>query len=218
MAVPGCPLASHRLPDFNVSMCHTRLFIGLAYFTSLFYYRCLDAHQDNGEDALERRRRLLDDWVVRERRIAVIQAEQARLLAERFDMLAGEPDFDQGGDISLRSLAGEYGAAAHLPPSTAAARLTDAWMLVHRFPQTREAFGTGCISRRHVDVILHERHPNCPKTRTPPRCGQRMRSAFSRSPSGTRLRAPAHMRGASPPLSRRSRPWLRTTEVEPAGR
>ena len=109
------------------------------------------------ETELARRRALLDEWVALEGEIARLQARQAVLLAERMDALADDPDIGlQGGDVCLRSLAAEYGAAAHIPPSTAAARLTDAWVLTHRFPATLAAFADGRISRRHVDVILTE--------------------------------------------------------------
>lgn len=109
------------------------------------------------EASLVRRRVLLDDWVALEIQVARVQARQAVLLAERMDLLAGDPEVSlQGGEVSLRSLATEYGAAAHIPSSTAAVRLTDAWVLVHRFPVTFAAFQAGRISRRHVDVIMGE--------------------------------------------------------------
>ena len=116
-----------------------------------------DAQKPAGEDTFARRRALLDEWVSLEQEIAGLQARQAVLLAERLEMTATDPDADlNAGEVSLRSLAAEYAAAAHIPPSTASIRLTDAWVLVRQFPATLDALAAGAISRRHVDVILTE--------------------------------------------------------------
>lgn len=115
------------------------------------------ASADDREARLARRRALLDEWAALEREIAVMQARQAELLADRLDLLVADPDvLPDGGDLSLRSLAAEYAAAAHIPPSTAAIRLTDAWVLVRRYSAVHASLAAGRISRRHADVIIAE--------------------------------------------------------------
>ncbi|WP_243225741.1 HNH endonuclease signature motif containing protein [Microbacterium sp. CIAB417] len=109
------------------------------------------------EDSLAYRRALLDEWVDAEREVSRLHARQAVLLAERLESAMTDPDADlDAGEVSLRSLAAEYAAAAHIPPSTASIRLTDAWVLVRRFPAVLAAMAEGVISRRHADAIVNE--------------------------------------------------------------
>lgn len=123
------------------------------------------------EDFLARQGELLDDWVALGKRIAALEAERAEALAERLDLLAQERSLDPGSDeMAFRSMCAEYAAAAHIPPSTAGAHITNAWMLVRMFPATHTALASGSISKRHADVILNAApnvtgHPDAAKLR-----------------------------------------------------
>ena len=100
---------------------------------------------------------LLDDWVGLGKQIAALEAQRAEKLAARLDLLAQERSLDPGSDeMAFRSMCAEYAAAAHIPPSTAGAHITDAWMLVRMFGATHAALASGTISRRHADVIIKE--------------------------------------------------------------
>ncbi len=101
---------------------------------------------------------LVDGIVERRRQIARLQAEEAELLRdaqglalERMDAPSAHPD--RPGDIPLRSIAAEIGAATVQSDRTVQTRMSDAAILVERFPATLAALSDGRISRAHATVI-----------------------------------------------------------------
>ncbi|MDF2561350.1 MAG: hypothetical protein K0R99_2796 [Microbacterium sp.] len=64
---------------------------------------------------------------------------------------AAHPDH---GDMAIRAVAAEIGAAQHLSDRTIERRMADASWLVERFPAVWEAQGTGRISGAHARVII----------------------------------------------------------------
>jgi len=109
------------------------------------------------DDSLTLRGGLLDEWVDLGRQIASLEARRAELLATRLDLLAEEHALDPGSDdMAFRSMSAEYAAAAHIPPGSASARITGAWVLVRQFPSTLSALAAGAISKQHAEVIVDE--------------------------------------------------------------
>ena len=106
----------------------------------------------------ERLTTLVDGLVDRRRQIAKLQAEEAELLRdaqclalERMDEPSAFPD--RPGDIPLRSIAAEIGAATIQSDRTVQTHMSDAAILVERFPATLAALSAGRISRAHASVI-----------------------------------------------------------------
>ncbi len=106
----------------------------------------------------ERLATLVDGLVDRRRQIAKLQAEEAELLRdaqclalERMDEPSAFPD--RPGDIPLRSIAAEIGAATIQSDRTVQTHMSDAAILVERFPATLAALSAGRISRAHASVI-----------------------------------------------------------------
>ncbi|WP_292830927.1 HNH endonuclease signature motif containing protein [Microbacterium sp.] len=92
------------------------------------------------------------------RRIAALQAEEALLLRDaqtyaidRIDPATAHPDRPR--DIVLRSVAAEIGAATLQSDRAVQARMSEATVLVDRFPVTWAHLRDGRISRAHAAVI-----------------------------------------------------------------
>ncbi|WP_341977004.1 HNH endonuclease [Microbacterium sp. LTA6] len=100
---------------------------------------------------------LTDSVVEIERTISSLQAARDGLLAlgSRFALdvaqQAEHPDF---GDLALRSVAAEMGAALRVSDRTVQRRMSEASFLVEQFPSVWQAQGAGRISAGHARVII----------------------------------------------------------------
>lgn len=107
------------------------------------------------ETRTQREDALLDEWASVNAQIAALEAERARLLAERFDLLLEEDPFGSAHhDIAFRSLSAEYAATAHLSQGVVEGAFCRAHTLVHDFPLAWRALADGAITVRHADAIL----------------------------------------------------------------
>lgn len=116
---------------------------------------------DDGWTALiERRTALLDEWVVKQREIATLQAEASALLARRWELwqeeVAAAP---QHRDAIERSMMAEYSAAGHVSQSSMTFAFADAHLVATEFEAVRESFAAGRITPGHVREILREAAP-----------------------------------------------------------
>ncbi|WEK12277.1 MAG: DUF222 domain-containing protein [Candidatus Microbacterium phytovorans] len=89
---------------------------------------------------------------------AAAQAREAALLAEAVEIAQAMAQ-DAGGpasvaDIPIRSLAAQIGAAARMSDRTVQKHMSDAVVLVERFPATFAGWACGDISRGHVRVVV----------------------------------------------------------------
>ncbi len=89
---------------------------------------------------------------------AAAQAREVALLAEAVQIAEAMAQ-DAGGptsvaDIPIRSLAAQIGAAARMSDRTVQKHMSDAVVLVEKFPATFTAWAAGDISRGHVRVLL----------------------------------------------------------------
>lgn len=108
------------------------------------------------EDRTTREDALLDSFESVNAQIASLEAERARLLADRFDMLLAEDPFGSAHhEIALRSLVAELAAASHLSTGSASAMLHRAHTLTRQFPQVWRALRDGAITSRHADAIIN---------------------------------------------------------------
>lgn len=101
---------------------------------------------------------IIDEFIDGQRRIAMLQAQQARLLAEAFDHASEQisaPSLADTAprDIPMRSVAAELAAATRMSDRVVQARMSDAATLIHRFPTVFRAFAEGRIDRSHADII-----------------------------------------------------------------
>ncbi|CAN7401264.1 DUF222 domain-containing protein [Microbacterium sp. LjRoot45] len=89
---------------------------------------------------------------------AAAQAREVALLAEAVEIAqamaqdAGAPS--AVADIPIRSLAAQIGAAARVSDRTVQKHMSDAVVLVERFPATFATWAAGDISRGHVRVVV----------------------------------------------------------------
>ncbi|WEK13079.1 MAG: DUF222 domain-containing protein [Candidatus Microbacterium phytovorans] len=89
---------------------------------------------------------------------AAAQAREAALLAEAVEIAqamaqdAGEPT--SVADIPIRSLAAQIGAAARVSDRTLQKHMSDAVVLVEKFPATFAAWAAGDVSHGHVRVVV----------------------------------------------------------------
>ncbi|MCT9821421.1 HNH endonuclease [Microbacterium sp. W1N] len=102
---------------------------------------------------------IVDGIADRRRRIAALQAEEASLLAQAQSyalarMDHGRREADQPRDIPLRSVAAEIAAATRACDRTVLARMSDADLLVTRFPLTFAHLSDGRIDQTHASVIV----------------------------------------------------------------
>ncbi|CAN7375636.1 DUF222 domain-containing protein [Microbacterium sp. LjRoot45] len=89
---------------------------------------------------------------------AAAQAREVALLAEAVEIAQAMAQ-DAGGptsvtDIPIRSLAAQIGAAARVSDRTVQKHMSDAVVLVERFPATFAAWAAGDVSRGHVRVVV----------------------------------------------------------------
>ncbi|CAN7416661.1 DUF222 domain-containing protein [Microbacterium sp. LjRoot45] len=89
---------------------------------------------------------------------AAAQAREVALLAEAVEIAQAMAQ-DAGGptsvaDIPMRSLAAQIGAAARVSDRTVQKHMSDAVVLVERFPATFATWAAGDISRGHVRVVV----------------------------------------------------------------
>ncbi|WP_404442197.1 HNH endonuclease [Microbacterium marinum] len=103
---------------------------------------------------------LVGEVVDTRRRIAELQATEARLLAGSLDLLTSRVDAERaegrtfGSDLPLREISLEFGAAMRLSDRAVQARIGEAAALVERFPAIREAWSAGEIDAGHVWPIV----------------------------------------------------------------
>lgn len=101
---------------------------------------------------------LVDDLVATRRKIAALQAREARLLAYGVDLAlerAAELGSSRSGsDLGIREIAAELGAAMRISDRTMQNRMGEASTLVGRFAGTHAAFERGEIDTAHVRVIV----------------------------------------------------------------
>ncbi|MDN3496632.1 DUF222 domain-containing protein [Planococcus sp. APC 4015] len=87
--------------------------------------------------------------------IAAFQALETSLLASAMALGVDRSDASRSdGDMPLRAIAAEVGAALRVSDRTVQRRLGEASRLATRFPVTLAALTEGRISRAHVDVIV----------------------------------------------------------------
>lgn len=87
--------------------------------------------------------------------IAAFQALETSLLASAMALGVDRSDASRSdGDMALRAIAAEVGAALRVSDRTVQRRLAEADRLATRFPATLRALTEGRISRAHVDVIV----------------------------------------------------------------
>ncbi|CAN7393469.1 DUF222 domain-containing protein [Microbacterium sp. LjRoot45] len=89
---------------------------------------------------------------------AAAQAREVALLAEAVEIAQAMAQ-DAGGptsvtDIPIRSLAAQIGAAARVSDRTVQKHMSDAVVLVERFPATFAAWAAGDVSRGHARVLV----------------------------------------------------------------
>ncbi|WP_309103803.1 DUF222 domain-containing protein [Microbacterium sp.] len=100
---------------------------------------------------------LTESVVEIERTISSLQAARDGMLAVgarlalQVAQQAGHPDF---GDLALRTVAAEFGAALRVSDRTVQRRMAAASFLVERFPSVWQAQGAGRITANHARVIV----------------------------------------------------------------
>lgn len=109
-------------------------------------------------DGVARVEGLLDALTEARRQQSVWQAREVALMAEAVE-LAQAMDHDAAGpataaDIPIRSLAAQIAAAVRASDRTVQKHMSDAVVLVARFPATFAAWQEGVVSRSHVHVIV----------------------------------------------------------------
>jgi hypothetical protein len=103
---------------------------------------------------LEERRRVLDAWVEKRRRIAALEAEAAELLVEQIalhDSDVSASPFHR--DAMHRSMIAEFSAAGHVSRGSMDFAFADAQALHDHLPAVRAAFAGGSLSAGHVREI-----------------------------------------------------------------
>ncbi|MFS0894396.1 DUF222 domain-containing protein [Microbacterium sp. 179-I 3D3 NHS] len=106
-------------------------------------------------DDIDRRQRLLDAWVERRRRIAMLEAECADLLAERMRVCDDDAREQPHHRESIhRSMIAEYAAAGRLAKGSVEFAFADACLLDSAHAAVRGAFVRGDITSAHVREIV----------------------------------------------------------------
>lgn len=105
------------------------------------------------------------------RKIAALQAREARLLAYGVD-LALERAVElgssrSGSDLGIREIAAELGAAMRITDRTVQARMGDASTLRDRFAGTHAALEHGDVDASHVRVIAQAARNRRPRSARP---------------------------------------------------
>src|SRR5690606_11754367 len=92
------------------------------------------------ETRADREVALLEAFEAVNAQIAALEADRARLLAERFDLLLEDDPFDSPPhDAAGRSASAAFAAVARLSPGVVDAAMHRAHTLRHRFPLVWEA-------------------------------------------------------------------------------
>ncbi|PRA78805.1 HNH endonuclease signature motif containing protein [Microbacterium sp. MYb66] len=103
---------------------------------------------------LEERRRVLDAWVEKRRRIAALEAEAAELLIEQIALHDAEVSASSfHRDAIHRSMIAEFSAAGHVSRGSMDFAFADAQALHGHLPAVRAAFAAGSLSAGHVREI-----------------------------------------------------------------
>jgi hypothetical protein len=106
---------------------------------------------------IERRVTLLDAWREKQRQIAMLQAEAADLLAQRWDLMQEEVAVaPRHRDVIERSMTAEYSAAGHISKGSIEFAFVDARLLHAEFDLVRAAFQDGRLTPAHVREIIRE--------------------------------------------------------------
>ncbi|MFT3798864.1 DUF222 domain-containing protein [Microbacterium sp.] len=102
---------------------------------------------------------LVTSLVETRRGIAAFQALEAQLLHAANTLAQERVDASRSdGDLPMRDVAAEIGAALRVSDRTVQRQLGQASILAERFPRTLDALTTGRISRAHVHVIVDAGH------------------------------------------------------------
>lgn len=107
-------------------------------------------------EQVETLRALTEMLVGVERTISGLQAAREGILAlgSRLAVeVAAQAAHPDGADLSLRTVAAEFGAAVRASDRTVQRRMADAVWIVERFPRVWGAWGAGQITARHARVI-----------------------------------------------------------------
>jgi hypothetical protein len=87
--------------------------------------------------------------------IAAFQALEAQLMAAAYTMGLERVDGSRGdGDMPIREVAAEIGAAMRVSDRSVQRQMVQAQTLTTRFPATVKALASGVISRSHANVIV----------------------------------------------------------------
>src|SRR5690606_40686288 len=96
---------------------------------------------------IERRVALLDAWRDKQRQIAVLQAEAAGLLAQRWDLMQDEvAAAPRHRDVIERSMNAEYSAAGHVSKGSIEYAFVDARLLHAEFDLARACLQIGMFT------------------------------------------------------------------------
>jgi len=106
---------------------------------------------------IEQRVALLDAWREKQREIAILQAEAAGLLAQRWTLMEDEiACAPMHRETIIRSMIAEHSAAGNVSKGSMEFAFTDARMLGEEFDLTRAAFQAGRVTAAHVREIIRE--------------------------------------------------------------
>src|SRR5690606_21793753 len=106
---------------------------------------------------IERREALLDAWREKQRQIAMLQAEAAGLLAQRWELMQDEvAAAPRHRDVIERSMTAEYSAAGHLSKGAIEFAFVDARLLHAEFDLVRASFQDGRLTPAHVREVIRE--------------------------------------------------------------
>lgn len=106
---------------------------------------------------IDQRETLLDAWVEKRRRIAILEAEASALLADRLRLQEEDVhEQPQHREAIHRSMIAEYSAAGRVSKGSIEYAFTDALFLEAEHPVVRDAFRRGAISAAHVREIVRE--------------------------------------------------------------
>lgn len=118
----------------------------------MFYCRRMQAPIS---DHIEQRAALLDAWVEKRRRIAVLESESAALLSERLALCDDDARRNPyHRDTIHRSMVAEYSAAGHVSQGSIEYAFADAAFLDSDHPAARESFARGAIAAGHAREVV----------------------------------------------------------------
>ncbi len=100
---------------------------------------------------------ILDEWVGLGEQIARLEAQRARLIADRVELLLGVTPVHQ--QMAIRCTIAEFAAAGRVAQGTVERAFGWCWSLVNTFPETYRLLTEGAIFARHAEVIVREAGP-----------------------------------------------------------